>query len=70
MSNPILDRSLIAEAKEHLAKAVTCLQLVGTEPDNPGADYFRGLDANLAALGCAAAPAGAWSPPPVNEAAG
>ncbi len=56
MSNPILDRNLIAEAKEHLAKAVTFLQMLGTEPGNPGADYFRRLDTNRTALGCASAP--------------
>jgi hypothetical protein len=64
MSNPILDRNLVAEAKEHLAKAVTCLQMLGTEPGNPGADYFRRLDANRATLGCAAEAADTRPPSP------
>lgn len=51
MSNETLDRNMIVEAKEHAAKVVTCLQMVGTEPKNPGADYYSRLDANRASLG-------------------
>lgn len=51
MSNEILDRNLITDAKEHVAEVVTCLQMVGTQPGNPGADYYSRLDANRASLG-------------------
>jgi len=51
MSNEILERNSLAQAKEHLAKAITCLQMIGTEPANPGADYYNRLDSNRANLG-------------------